>query len=72
VEVRGQCINGSNKRELLRRGGMTKSLDVIRIQVASNRVFGEERRNISSVKDEEKRTKNGALRNTVLDLNPGR
>ena len=71
MEVRGQCINGSNKRELLRRGGMTKSLDVIRIQVASNRVFGEERRNISSVKDEEKRTKNGALRNTVLDLNPG-
>ena len=54
------------------KGGMTKSLDVIRIQVTSNRVFGEERRNISSVKDEEKRTKNGALRNTVLDLNPGR
>jgi len=72
VEVRGQCINGSNKRELLQRGGMAKILDVIHIQVTSNRVFSEERRNISSVKDEEKRTKNGALRNTVLDLNPGR
>ena len=51
---------------------MTKSLDVIRVQVTSNRVFGEERRNISSVKDEKQRTKNGALRNTELDLNPGR
>ena len=59
-------------RESCSEGGMTKSLDVIRVQVTSNRVFGEERRNISSVKDEEKRTKNGALRNTELDLNPGR
>ena len=51
---------------------MTKHLNVIRVQVTSNRVFGEERRNVSVVTDEEKRTKNGALRNTELDLNPGR